>query len=280
MPLARTPGTPAAGVSGPASSTAPTARGGASRRGGSAALGMALQRALRRDPNALGRALGLGFGFGGIEDLALPPGRSQDVAEAEPATRATAAARTHIGAPIVRQGSGRAAPSATLPQRASRRGATRTHRGPRISQRAIARLAELSGADGIVGLDDSTLASAAGLVDRAVRRQASRSEEQVDRSAHVSPMMALPEAEFRAVLRSELADLTTIAAPAPTVHREILEAAARLDEASQVQRAPVGPKGPSAGGGKKDLEDFLRRAIRQIGVREEMERSRDLTPWD
>ena len=283
-PTAGAPGRGPAGVARSASggvlpsASAPTSRGSSRAPGGSAPVGLALRRALQRDPEALARALGSGFGFGRIEDLALPPGIDRE----QPAgseSAPVAASRAHIGAPVVRQASSQVPASGALPQRASRRGNTRSHRGPRVSQRTIARLAELSGSEGIAGLDEGTLASAAGLVDRAVRRQATRSGQHAERSAHITPMMALPEAEFRSILREEMAELTTIAAPAPTVHREILEAAARIEEASKVQRAPSGPKGPGAGG-KKDLEDFLRRAIRQIGVREDIERSRDLTPWD
>jgi hypothetical protein len=265
-----------------ARSSAPTARPrtGGLGRASSTVAGMALQRALRRDPEAAGRAIGQGFGFGRIEDLALPPGMDRGTDEAVDEATPAATRRPHIGAPIVRQASGLTPPAAHLPRGAARRGATRKHKGPGISQRAIARIAELQSGDGMIGVEDSVLASAAGLVDSAVRRRESRrSGDVAQRAAHVTPVMALPEAEFRSILRSELADLTTIGAPAPTAHREVMEAAARLEAAAKVQRAPAPAKG-AAGGGKKDLEDFLRRAIRQLGVREDMERSRDLTPWD
>jgi hypothetical protein len=263
---------------GPVDGDLPAGRDALRRSASGAPVGLALRRALQRDPDALVRALGAGFGFGRVEDLALPPGVDPGSPEATEAA-APPPARAHIGAPVVRQARGSGAASSPLPQRASRRGDVRSHKGPRISQRAIARLAELSGGEGLTGLDEGALASAAGLVDRAVRRQAARSEDRVERSSHVTPVMALPEAEFRSLLRAEMADLTTISAPAPAVHREILEAAARLEEAAKVQRAPDASKGPGPGG-KKDLEDFLRRAIRQIGLREDIERSRDLTPWD
>lgn len=260
---------------GAASSTALVARGDVRASRSTATTAPSLRRALQRDADVARRRPGMGFGL--ADELALPQQAEPASPGAEPADAAPA--RAHIGAPLVRQASGSVPPAQSLPRRTARRGETRTHRGPQIPGRALARLVELQNGQGFEGIEENTLASAAGLVDRAARRQAASSKS-AQRSAHVTPVMALPEAEVRALVRKEIGELTTISAPAPGVHREVLEAAARLEEAAKVQRAPKGaPKGPSVAG-KKDLEDFLRRAIRQIGVREDIERSRDLTPWD
>ena len=96
--------------------------------------------------------------------------------------------------------------------------------------------------------------------------------------------VSLLDRRGREIVRKEVAELTTIGAPAPAAHRQVLDAVARLEQADiarkgqQVQRADAGGKGGPAKG--KDLDEFIRRTLRQMIVDEGIERERDLTPWD
>jgi len=160
---------------------------------------------------------------------------------------------------------------------AARRGGTRAYRRPGASRTTLARIANLQGSQGVSATAETsqaTLADASGMVHRAADEQAKRREVAPLRRSRVhrtirSEAGSLDTPDLRAMVKRQLADLTTISAQAPGFSAEAI--AREAQEQLKRRETPV-----TSGGGrekgtdeaKADLDDFLLRIVRQI-VRDE-----------
>jgi len=184
-------------------------------------------------------------------------------------------------------------PSTTLPRRFARRtGSTALKasamRSPARSTAVLARVDALGPRSGFPDVDtgsdmDRPVADASGLVARAARRMgdSKRTARTAGTPAELprkaTPKVTISQTDLARMVRKEVAELTTISAPAPTVHRSRVQRA----PAEQVKREEAPSTQQSgAAAGSKDLEDFLRRAVRRLLKEEQIRGERDLTPWD
>gem|GEM_PF-2951874 len=223
--------------------------------------------------------------------LAAPPALAEAVQRSEDAGAEAASSPARRSETRGRGRTSRQAPATvTLPSRASRRARSTTRPstlGRSSAGQSVANFESLGSALGGAPAESGpALADAGGMVrsaaGRVARNQARRARAATPLAAATAPLAlsALPESEgVRSAIRRQVEQhLTTISAPAPAVHRQVLDAAARLEARRDSEDAPA-PEATGGGAKKKDLDEFLRRAIRRILVEESIDQDRDLTPW-
>ena len=199
--------------------------------------------------------------------------------EIEKETRLGGGELTYAGAPraMARGTSTEAsAPVAASSRTAMRRGGTRAYRRPGTSRTTLARIATAQGNQGVPesSAETATLADAGGMVHRAAEEQARRREPAPLRRSRVHRTSTadagnLDTPDLRAMVKRQLAELTTVSAQAPGFSAEAI--AREAQQQLKRQETPV-----TSGGGrekgqddaKADLDDFLLRIVRQI-VRDE-----------
>jgi hypothetical protein len=271
--------TTADSATGPARSTARTA-GRVEPRG--------LFRALQRDAD-------VAVGIAAHSTLVAPDLIHSTAPEALLASEVVGEVQAE-SAPLRRR-SGRssiARPSTTLPRRFARRAEATAltapyARGVARSSAVVATVADLRTGDGFPDIetgssDSQPVADASGMVSRAARRLRSTAPRASRRAALTSelprtsaPGVTVSRKELTRLVRKEMTELTTISAPAPTVHRSQVNRG--LAEEIRRESAPTTQQS-GAGASTKDLEDFLKRAVRRMLKEEAIRSERDLTPWD